>query len=218
MSHNLRFFKLAVGLVLLAGAFATGTLWSRPQVRQVFRPINTHGQPTLGRENAPVQVVVFADFKCPFCARFESDVFPRLKDQYINTGKVQYSFVNLAFLGPDSNIAAQAGECVAHQDQNLFWKFVDNVYQHQGDEAKIWATPEEMTRIATNLSGIGIKEFQNCLAQSRFADAVESDRKLAESTGVQGTPDIYINGIRAPRFGYDTVSQLIDAALQLSRG
>lgn len=158
MGLKARFLQLLAVLVLMGGAFAAGSWWS--QRPHVLRPIATAGQPTLGQQDAPVQVVVFADFKCPFCARYERDVFPKLRAHYIDSGKVAYSFVNLAFLGPDSDTAAQAGECIAHQEARLFWPFADAVYQHQGNEATLWATPEALASMAAKVPEVDGLAFQ----------------------------------------------------------
>ena len=86
--------------------------------------INLDGQPVMGNASAPVTVVEFGDYRCPYCRQFETGEFTgpnnpgnigpfeKLKKNFIDTGKVKFSFINFAFLGPGSTKAAVAGECV----------------------------------------------------------------------------------------------------------
>ncbi|UQN07932.1 DsbA family protein [Deinococcus sp. QL22] len=209
-----RLFPSLLVLTTIGGAFSAGLLLTKRS--EPFRPINITGQPTLGEADAPVQVVVFEDFKCPFCARYEHDVFPQLKSRYIDTGKVRYSFVNLAFLGPDSITAAQAGECVNKQESRLFWDFVEKVYHHQGNETTIWATPDSLGELAATIPGIEVSELRSCLLQHTFAQDVTADQKLAEHHDVRGTPEIYVNGIRVTAKTTEGISNMIELALQSS--
>lgn len=209
---KLQFLLLLLVLTIIGAAFSAGSLLMKRG--EPFRPINTTGQPTLGDADAPIQIVVFEDFKCPFCAKYEHDVFPQLKSRYIDTGKVRYSFVNLAFLGPDSITAAQAGECINNQESRLFWDFVEKVYHHQGNEAAIWATPDSLGELAATIPGIEVSGLRSCLSQNTFAQDVTADQKLAEHHGVRGTPEIYVNGIRVTAKTTEGISSMIELALQ----
>jgi protein-disulfide isomerase len=85
----------------------------------------------LGDTKAPVTVIEYGDYQCPFCARFFTDVEPLLREQYIKTGKVRMIFRNYPFLGNESIAAAEAAECA--KDQGKFWDFHDALYtaEHQ---------------------------------------------------------------------------------------
>lgn len=85
----------------------------------------------LGEQNAPVTLIEYGDYQCPFCARYFMEVEPLLREEYIKTGKVKMVFRNYPFLGPESVSAAEAAECA--KDQGQFWAFHDALYnaEHQ---------------------------------------------------------------------------------------
>lgn len=83
-----------------------------------------------GDPSAPVRIVVFEDFQCPFCARFTHDTEPLLASEFIETGQVSFEFHHLAFLGPESIQAAEASECAMEQGQ--FWPYHDVLFLRQG--------------------------------------------------------------------------------------
>ena len=88
-------------------------------------------QQSLGKDDAPVKVVEFGDFKCPACRTWDVTVLPRLKEEYIDKGKVQLYFINFPFIGKDSDLGAAAGEAIYKQDKDSFWIFYDEIYQNQ---------------------------------------------------------------------------------------
>lgn len=121
-------------------------------------------QPTLGDPDAPVLIVEFAEFYCPFCAKFVWETFPKIQEEYIATGLVRYEFRNLVVHGDTALLAAVAGEC-AH-DQGGFWAYLDrlfaavfpgrNLYRHE--ELDVAA----LVRIAEEV-GLDREEFARCL-------------------------------------------------------
>lgn len=99
---------ITVGLVvLIVGIFGIAHMAADGQQEKINRL--AQGQPVLGDPNAPVTLIEFGDFKCPVCKRFEETVFPLLKKEYIDTGKVKMAFLNMQFIGPDSVTAGIAG-------------------------------------------------------------------------------------------------------------
>lgn len=90
----------------------------------------------LGDSNAPVTVIEYGDYQCPFCARFFIDVEPLIRQKYIETGKVKMIFRNYAFLGPESPAAAEAAECA--KDQGQYWAYHDALYaaEHQDGQER----------------------------------------------------------------------------------
>lgn len=94
--------------------------------------------PAQGNANAPVTIVEFADFQCPFCERFYTQTEKQIIDTYVKTGKAKFIFRNYAFLGPDSTTAAEAAYCA--NEQGKFWQFHNFMYEHQGQENSGWTT------------------------------------------------------------------------------
>lgn len=91
-------------------------------------------QPFLGEESAPVKVIEFFGFKCPVCKNWDKEVFPEFNKEFIDTGKVQFYFINFPFLGPDSIEAALASETIYNQNSKLFWEFKERLLENK--EAK----------------------------------------------------------------------------------
>ncbi|MCL5019399.1 MAG: thioredoxin domain-containing protein [Patescibacteria group bacterium] len=88
--------------------------------------------PALGKPDAPVTIIEFADYQCPFCERYYTDAEKNIMEDYVKTGKVKFIFRNYAFLGPESILAAEGGYCAA--EQGKFWEYHNFLYEHQGPE------------------------------------------------------------------------------------
>ena len=125
-SQNNRYNVLS--LLGIKTAFAqTATPTSAPKV-----DIQAGDFPIMGDPNAKVTYVEFADFQCPFCKQFFSQTEPQIISDYVKTGKVKFVFRNFAFLGPDSNTAAEGAYCA--NDQGKFWDYHNFLYSHQAAE------------------------------------------------------------------------------------
>lgn len=176
--------------------------------------LDYEGQPVLGDADAPVQLAVFEDFKCPVCKRFDENVYPQLERDYLSTGKARLSFVNFPFIGPDSTTAALAGECAYHQNEAAFWDYKTILYRAQGDERTPWATPARLEELAQNVGDLNAADLRACVEDKRYADAVDGDYKMGEAVGVGGTPTLFVNGTPlAAANDYEAVKAAIDAAL-----
>ena len=97
-------------------------------------------QPYLGNPESAVKIVIISDFKCPYCKMWETDVFPKMYDNYIKNGKAVLFAVNYQMLGPDSIVAGMAGEAIYHQNNQKFWEFYRKLYKAQQPESTVWAT------------------------------------------------------------------------------
>ncbi|WP_353948526.1 DsbA family protein [Sporolactobacillus sp. Y61] len=159
--------------------------------------INYKGQPLIGSTNAPVKIVEFADYRCPYCKVFEQDVVSQLKKEYIDTNKASFYFINYTILGPGSVLAASAAEEVYHQNPQGFWVFHKALYEAQGDENadKDWVTKDLLTRIAKKtVPSLDVRAFQSALDNQTHKKEIAEDNQLAEDLGVPGTPAVFVNG------------------------
>jgi len=147
--------------------------------------------PFLGDPKAPVTVVEFADFQCPFCGRFFQTVEGPLIEQYVKTGKVRFVYRNFAFLGPESEDAAVAAACAGEQDK--FWEYHDYLYNHQQGENEGAFAKANLKKFARAV-GIDGGKFDPCLDQERYMNAVRAETAAGRSYGVNGTPATFING------------------------
>lgn len=154
-------------------------------------------QPTIGSTRAPVNMVEFADFKCPACKKFAQSIIPRLQKDFIDSGVVQLHFINYPIVSPkvDSMTAALAGEAIYKQNPAEFWKFYKAVYAAQGDEGTNWATADFLVQLAkkSNLH-VNDEQLRKEIENRTFAEDVKNDKAIVTKLGIHSTPTIYING------------------------
>lgn len=168
-------------------------------------------QPALGKENAPVKIVEFADFKCPACKHFSEVILPHIQKDFIDSGIVQLYFINYPIVSPegDSTTAAIAGEAIYQQNPQEFWKFYKAVYAQQGNEQTDWATSDFLVRIAENAKlDVDYPALKKAIDERAFAQDVKSDQEIVQKVGVHSTPTLYINGKKLPEedtFNYETI-------------
>lgn len=153
---------------------------------------------SMGDPDAGVRMVEFSDFQCPFCERFHLETEPRLVSDYIETGKVNFTYRSAGnwvseFSGSgntESEDAAQAAYCAA--DQNRFWDMHDALFANNRDVENQGAfSPDNLIDIADSI-GLDMTEFADCFDRGRYAAQVQQDFDDALSLGVQGTPTFII--------------------------
>lgn len=149
--------------------------------------------PVLGKSNAKVTIIEFADFRCPFCEKFFTDAESQIIKNYVDTGKAKFAFRHFAFLGDPSVVAANASECA--NEQGKFWEFHNYLYKNQPSESdtSMYVT-DKLTNIAGTL-GLNTGQFQSCLESKKYDKNVSGDLADGQKAGVNGTPTIFINGI-----------------------
>ena len=150
------------------------------------------GSPILGDPSAPITIVEFGDYQCHQCYNWFHNTKPVITSDYIETGKANLVFVDLAFLGDDSLTAAQASYCA--EDQEMYWEYHDILYSSQ--ESTIdggWADSERLKAFAFDL-GLDMELFESCLDSQKYSKRVEYNIQQAKTHGVQGTPGFFIVG------------------------
>jgi len=142
--------------------------------------------PALGRPDAPVTLVEFSDYQCPFCGRFFSATLSTLKRDYIDTGKVRYVFRDypLDQIHPQARKAAEAAHCAG--DQGKYWEMHDRLFQNQKG-----LTPPQLSEHARTL-GLDGATFDTCLTSGKHAGRVQKGLEDGLAAGVQGTPGFVV--------------------------
>jgi protein-disulfide isomerase len=211
------YYVLAViGAVLLIVSFAAYRLLNPPGPIEVTIP-NTMSEPATadgsawGPVNAPVLVEVFSDFQCPFCARFANEAGYQLQLEYGDSGLVRFEYKHYAFLGPESNLAAEASACAAEQDK--FWQFHDTLFANlRGQNQGSYSNPA----LKAMASALGLDEsaFNSCLDSNRYRDDVHQQTAEAQQRGVSSTPTTFVNGESiSGAVPYIQLRNLVEAAL-----
>jgi protein-disulfide isomerase len=147
------------------------------------------GSPILGNPSAPITIVEFGDYQCEKCYEWFHNTKPAITTEYIETGKVNLVFVDLAFLGRDSSIAAQASYCA--EDQKMYWEYHDLLYTSQEHIDNGWANSERLKAFAFSL-GLDMELFESCLDSGKYSKRVQFNIQQAKEHGVRGTPGFFI--------------------------
>ena len=145
----------------------------------------------LGKVDAPVVMVAYSEFQCPFCGKFARDTEPTLIKKFVDQGTLRIEWRDFPYLGPESTIAAHAGRAAAAQGK--FWAFHDVLYAPQAPVNSGKITEAHLTGIAKDL-GLDVVRFRQDLNSPETAAAVQQDFKEGQSIGVTGTPAFLING------------------------
>jgi protein-disulfide isomerase len=152
----------------------------------VVPDVRTAGRPSEGPAHAPVTIVEFADFQCPFCGAFARDTEHELLAAY--RGKVRFVIRDFPISGlhPYAEKAAEAAECA--YDQGKFWPYHDLLFAHQDalDDAHLKAYAKQV--------GADGRAFSRCLDSGRKAAVVAADEADGQRYGVSATPTFFING------------------------
>lgn len=175
------------------------------------------GQPTIGDSDAPVTVVEFGDFKCPACKAWGEDVFPRLISDYVDTGEVKFSYINVLFHGEESALASLAAESVYKQNPDSYWDFHEALFAEQpsDDHHSSWVTTDKILEVANGISDIDTEQLELDIENNSVINEVNKDAELVTEFNVQFTPTIMVNEtvIEDP-FDYEAIKSAIDHALE----
>ena len=158
----------------------------RAQAEQANRTrMNLEGFAMLGSKEAPLTIVEFTDYQCPFCQRFHTTAFPDLKKNYIDTGKVRFYSRDLPLdFHPNAMRAAEAARCAS--DQGQFWKLRD-VMEANPDKLDMDSLLADAADLKMNLD-----TFRACVESEKYKNAVQTDVMEAMKIGANGTPTFVI--------------------------
>ena len=168
--------------------------------------VDSRDAPARGPKGAPITLVEFGDFQCPYCARVEPTIEKVLKNY---PGKVRLVFRQFPLdIHPQAFEAAEASMCSREQDK--FWELHDRMYGHQ-DKLK----PDDLKAAAVEL-GMNGDRFGECLASGKYEAAIKADMAAGEQAGVNGTPALFVNGRPVPggAVEYEVLAKVIDDELK----
>lgn len=191
-----------------------------PTLEQVQYDIPVEGFPSLGPDDAPIRIVEFSDFQCPFCTRWHEETYPQLLDAY--AGKIRFVYRNYPLSFHQNAIpSAQAALCAGDQDQ--YWAYHDRLFAEKDLINNSEGSTLELDTyvgFANDLS-LDTEVFEACLSSGKYAAAVQADVDFANSLptengepAVSGTPTFFINGKRlVGAYPFVYFKQIIDAEL-----
>lgn len=144
---------------------------------------------TLGSPDAPLTIVEYSDFLCPFCTRAALEIVPQIEEEYVMTGKVKLvwkQFPLPQLHGEAAIVAAEASECAA--EQNAFWEYHDALFLNN---ERVPFNIENLERFAEEL-GLDSEAFNACLDEGRYTDKVADNYDEARRRGITGTPAFFV--------------------------
>ncbi len=146
---------------------------------------------SLGAPEAAVTVVEYGDFQCPACRQFAMTTARQLKEEFVSAGQVRFVYRHFAFLGPESQWAAEASECA--NAQGRFWEYFDLLIANWAGENAGAFSQDNLKRFAAAL-GLEAGQFNQCLDSGQYAEKVQQETRQGQQAGVRGTPSLFLNG------------------------
>ena len=191
--------------VIVASIFVIIFLISLPSIIEATRPVGEIIVPeqvvrsqtdfnTIGDPNAPVKIIEYSDFQCPFCKRFSDETEMQIVENYIKTGKVYFEYVPYGpggnYIGPESKASALAAFCAA--EQGKFWEYKDVLFaNHTGENVDDY-TDKRLIAFA-ELLNLDMEQFKDCFKSEKFLEKLNEGIAQGRSFNVGGTPGFVFN-------------------------
>lgn len=181
-------------------------------------PATVDDDPMIGEDDAPITVIEFTDFQCPFCNRHYEQTYKQIKKNYIDTGKVKY--VSRDFPLGFHQFAQKAGEAAeCADDQGKFWEMHGLLFANQATWSALPDALPTFAQYAKDLS-LNMSTFDSCLSTGKYKDEVIKDQADGSASGIDGTPGFWILGPDGKNqkisgaYPYETFSAAFDAMLK----
>lgn len=196
------FYSVLVALAFFVGILVGYVIWGQEgraaapanqaaaaPTQPAFRryDIPTEGFPSIGPANAPITIVEFSDYQCPFCKRWHDQVYEPLMAAYPGKIRLVYRNLPLTQIHPQAMNAAEAALCAG--EQNAYWQYHNKLFENfdlLGDPL--------YDSIASEL-GLDADAFKSCMSGDKYLDEIKADMQFAFNLGVQSTPTFFINGL-----------------------
>lgn len=196
--------RIVVASIIAAGILLVALI-GVPQIINANKPIGDFITPTfftpsqsdfnsMGDSNAPVKITEYSDFQCPWCKKFHDEVEKQIIEQYVETGKVYFTFVPYGpggnYIGPESKAAANAAFCAG--EQGKFWEYQQIIFANQTGE-NVGDFPENRLIGFSEAVGLDQVTFSDCLNSEKFNDKLNEGIRLGQQRGIKGTPSFLFN-------------------------
>ena len=208
--------QILIGLLIIA-SFLLGSLWTKvqylekggsgdtkpaaqtsqqaaPQAPQQAdsKEVSTDDDAVLGDKNAPLTMIIFVDYECPFCKRFVDETLPQIKSEYVDTGKVKIVMRDLPLaFHQNAHKESQAAECAREQGgDTAYFKYHDEIFKRTTSNGTGLAL-DQLSVIANDL-GLNGSALQGCLDSEKYKAEVDKDLADASLYGASGTPSFFI--------------------------
>ena len=166
------------------------------------------GNAVLGNPDAPVTIILFGDYECPYCERAFSGAEAKIRDTYVADGRVKMVFRDFPLdFHEAATPAAEAAQCAGAQGN--YWEYHDALFKSQADLATL-----NYGALAAEL-GLDRTSFTSCVTERTFKDEVQADLAAGQALGVKGTPATFINGTLVPgAYPFEDYQKIIESELK----
>lgn len=156
------------------------------QTQFVRYDVPSDGFPSVGPNDAPITIVEFSDYQCPYCRRWHAQVYQPLLAAYPGQIRIVYRNLPLTSIHPDAFAAAEAALCAG--DQGAYWQYHEMLFDGDSLGSNIY------TQYAQAL-GLDMNAFNTCITDHKYKEAIQADSDFAVNLGVSSTPTFFINGL-----------------------
>jgi protein-disulfide isomerase len=213
---EMKYFAALLGATLVAGMITSSPARAQEPTKDAnVKVVDAAGlSRSKGAETATVHVYEIADFQCPYCGKFATEVMGRIDSAFVKTGKVQWVFVNMPLpMHQNAWVAAEAALCAGAS--NKFWAMHDRLYKAQTE----WSGSQDPAPIFARYAkeaGVPAEPFTSCIASDRVAALIVNDVMFAAAARINGTPTFVINDEETivGNKTYEEWKDLLDAAIR----
>jgi len=186
-----------------AGPVIEATVTEEPQF--IRYDVASEGFPSIGPEDAPITIVEFSDYQCPYCTRWHEQVYKPLLNAYPGKIRLVYRHFPLTSIHPDAFPAAEAAMCAG--EQNAYWPLHEKIFSKDALGSSVYL------QYAQELD-LDMTAFESCITEHKYQEAVQADLDFAVDLGVRSTPTFFINGLAiVGAQPLDVFKQVIDKEL-----
>lgn len=150
-------------------------------------PVTTDDDPAFGPADAPITIIEFSDYQCPYCQKWHAEVWPKLQEEFGDQIRLVYRDFPLYSIHPEAGPSAEAANCAG--DQNKYWEFHDLLFSGQNELGA-----ETYRSYAASLD-LNMELFNDCVKSQEHKDEVTADFDYGGQIGIQSTPTFFINGV-----------------------
>jgi protein-disulfide isomerase len=217
-ARPLKNFYLALGIIAVVGvALILTQRQRRGSATDAYRsapvaplPVGSAVGHKLGSDSAPVEIMEFADFECPACARFAILEMPYVRERLIATGRLKWRFMDFPLQGhansPTAHLAAGCAD-----EQGRFFEMIDVIFNRQTE----WATDSRADRKMRDYArqvGLDLDRYDTCVETKHAQPGIDADYAEGERLGISGTPTFFVNGRMMPNvLVYDEIRAIVDS-------
>jgi protein-disulfide isomerase len=206
--------KLVIGTTILFAFLALlGARLYEPDLPDAV-VIDTENQPVLGNRLAPLEIVLFMDPKCPNCARYHDEILPEVQYVWVETNYAKVVMVPVCFLA-GSRPAGMAMLEVHRQNPDLFFPYLELLYERQGPEEDDWCTADCLCEVAQKVPGVDCAQIREAILTARYAAALDHNLALALQTmkGELLTPSAFVEGMQVRQPSFEALNDLCEKTL-----